>query len=61
MRRSGISKLTVWRWQERFMRAEVASLLRDNTRPSRIASLPASLRERMMALTLGDPPREATH
>jgi DNA invertase Pin-like site-specific DNA recombinase len=44
MRRTGISKVTVRRWQERFMRAGVAGLLRDETRPSRIPPLPASVR-----------------
>jgi len=44
MRLAGISKVTVWRWQERFMRAGVEGLLRDKTRPSRIPPLPASVR-----------------
>src|SRR5712671_1176292 len=61
MRQLGISKVTVWRWQERFMRAGVAGLLRDKTRPSRIPPLPASVHERVVALTLDDPPGEATH
>ena len=29
MRRAGVSKPCVWRWQERFMREGVAGLLRD--------------------------------
>jgi Homeodomain-like domain-containing protein len=33
MRRTGTSKVTVWRWQERFMRAGVAGLVRDKTVP----------------------------
>jgi len=61
MRRTGTSKVTVWRWQERFMQAGVAGLLRDQTRPSRIPPLPASVRERTVALTLDEPPGEATH
>src|SRR6516225_4249630 len=61
MRRTGTSKVTVWRWQERFMRAGVAGLVRDKTRPSRIPPLPASVCERTVALTLGDPPGETTH
>jgi|SRR5215471_21832818 len=43
-RKIGTSKVTVWRWQERFVRAGVAGLLRDKTRPSRIPPLPASVR-----------------
>src|SRR5499433_3484619 len=43
------------------MRAGVAGLLRDKTRPSRIPPLPVSVRERTVALTLGEPPGETTH
>ena len=32
MRRAGVSKPCVWRWQERFMREGVAGLLHDKTR-----------------------------
>ena len=55
MRRIGASKVTVWRWQERFMLARIAGLLPDKTRPSRIPPLPTSVHERTVALTLGDP------
>jgi transposase len=39
MQRTGRSKTCVWRWQERFMQEGVEGLLRDKTRPSRIAPL----------------------
>src|SRR5689334_21727674 len=39
MRQAGTSKVPVWRWQERFMRAGVEGLLRDKTRRSRIPPL----------------------
>ena len=39
MRRTGKSKTCVWRWQERFMQEGIEGLLRDKTRPSRIAPL----------------------
>ena len=39
MRETGKSKSVVWRWQERFMQAGVDGLLRDKTRPPRIAPL----------------------
>jgi len=61
MRRTGKSKTCVWRWQERFMQEGIESLLRDKTRPSRIAPLGAEIAERVVALTLGDPPGETTH
>jgi transposase len=35
-------------------------LLRDKTRPARIAALPAAVRERAVALTLSSPPGETT-
>ena len=61
MRRTGKSKTCVWRWQERFMEQGVDGLLRDKTRPSRIPALGAAVGERVVALTLTDPPVEATH
>ena len=42
MREIGKSKTCAWRWQERFAAEGVAGLLRDKTRPSRIARLDAS-------------------
>lgn len=39
----------------------VDGLLRDKTRPSRIPPLGADVAERVVALTLADPPAETTH
>jgi transposase len=61
MREAGVSKPAVWRWQERFMREGVEGLLRDKTRPSRVPRLEAEATERVVALTLKDPPGETTH
>jgi len=61
IRRTGKSKTCVWRWQERFAEEGYDGLLRDKTRPSRIPPLPAAMAERVVGLTLGDPPTEATH
>jgi len=61
MRVTGKAKTCVWRWQERFMQAGVDGLLRDKTRPSRIAPLSAAVAERVVALTLTEPPGETTH
>ena len=61
MRRTAKSKTCVWRWQERFMQEGVEGLLRDKTRPSRIPPLGAEAAERVVALTLKDPPTETTH
>jgi transposase len=61
MRRTGKSKTCLWRWQERFMHEGVDGLLRDKTRPSRVAPLPPAVAERIVALTQTDPPGETTH
>ena len=61
MRTAGVSKTAVWRWQERFMTSGVDGLLRDKTRPPRIAPLGAEAIDRVVALTLADPPGEMTH
>ncbi len=61
MRRTGKAKTAVWRWQERFMQAGVDGLLRDKTRPSRIAPLGSDVADRVVALTLATPPGEVTH
>ena len=61
MHRTGKSKTCVWRWQERFMQEGFEGLLRDKTRPSRIAPLGDAVAERVVTLTLADPPGEATH
>ena len=61
MRATGKSKTCVWRWQERFSDEGVDGLLRDKTRPSRIAPLEQSLINKVVCLTASDPPHEATH
>jgi len=61
MRRTGKSKVTIWRWQERFMTEGIAGLRRDKTRPSRIPRLPMAVHDRTVALTLTAPPAEVTH
>ena len=61
MRQTGTSKTCVWRWQQRFMEEGVDGLLRDKTRPSRIPRLGPEVAERVVALTLADPPTETTH
>jgi transposase len=60
MRRTGKSKTAVWRWQERFASEGVDGLVRDKTRPSRIAPFGPEVGERIVALTLAEPPGETT-
>ena len=62
MRRAGVSKPCVWRWQERFMTDGGDGLLRDKTRPARIPPLPKAVIERVVTRTLQEPPPDGvTH
>jgi hypothetical protein len=61
MRRAEVSKPCVWRWQERFMREGVAGLVRDKTRKPGLPPLPPAVVDRVVALTLSDPPGATTH
>jgi transposase len=61
MRRSGKSKPVVWRWQARFMAEGVEGLTRDKTRKPGKQPLPTATVQRVVDLTLGPPPGEATH
>src|SRR5262245_59135741 len=61
MRQVGCAKPTVWRWQERFMAVGVAGLLQDKSRPPGKTPPPRAVVERVVDLTLGAPPSEATH
>ena len=61
MRTAGVSKTAVWRWQARFMDEGVEGLRRDKTRPPGTPRLSEDVADRVVALTLGDPPGETTH
>jgi len=62
MRRTGLSKPSVWRWQDRYLEAGVAGLLRDKTRPSRVPPLSPDKVAGVIRRTLNaPPPGEATH
>jgi Winged helix-turn helix len=61
MRRAGVSKPCVWRWQERFMHEGVAGLLHDKTRKPGLPPLPSALVDDVVGLTLAEPPDETTH
>jgi hypothetical protein len=62
MRRAGVSKPSVWRWQERFMSEGVDGLLHDKTRPARIPPLPKAVVEGVVMRTLEEAAPDAmTH
>jgi transposase len=59
--RSGASRPSVWRWQQRFAEAGIGGLLRDKARKPGRAPLPPSIIARVLALPCGKPPKAATH
>ena len=62
MRRTGLSKPSVWRWQERYLEAGVDGLLHDKTRPSRVPAFAGSKVSEVIRRTLDETPQgEATH
>jgi transposase len=61
MRRTGMSKPTVWRWQERYLDEGVPGLKRDKTRPSRVPPLPMETRLKVITKTVQESPPNATH
>jgi transposase len=60
MRRTGLSKPSVWRWQERYIHAGVDGLLRDKTRPSRVPPLAEAKVAEVIRRTLEEPPPDET-
>jgi transposase len=58
---TGVSRPTVWRWQQRFAEAGVEGLLRDRTRKPGKAPIAAETTARLVALTCTAPPHQATH
>jgi len=62
IRRTGLGKVSVWRWQERYVEAGVDGLLRDKTRPSRIPKLAdAKVAEVIRRTQEEAPPDSGTH
>jgi transposase len=60
-RRVGVGRPAVWRWQRRFAVAGVEGLLRDASRkPGKPPTLDLTV-QKVVALTCGEPPGEATH
>jgi transposase len=59
-RRAGVGRPAVWRWQRRYAVAGVDGLLRDATRKPGKAPTPDATVQRVVALSCGEPPGEAT-
>src|SRR5260370_1718753 len=60
-RQTGKGKPTIWRWQARFMAEGVDGLLHEATRPAGKPALTAAVIERVVEMTLAEPPGERTH
>src|SRR5713101_750968 len=58
---TGVSRPTVWRWQQRFAEAGVEGLLHDKTRKPGKAPIAADKAAQLVALTCTAPPHQATH
>ena len=61
MRRTGMSKPTVWRWWDRFLAEGVDGLLRDATRPPGKKPVPEDKVKALIALAMSPPPEHARH
>ncbi len=61
MRRTGISKPTVWRWQARYLEAGVDGLLRDKSRPPGKPPLSLAIKTLVLTKTMRETPPNATH
>ena len=57
----GQDKMKVGRWRSRYAQGGLEAILKDKTRPGRIAPLAPALKSRIVTLTLGEPPPGATH
>lgn len=60
-RHAGVSRPAVWRWQHRFAEEGVEGLLRDKTRPPGKPPLSPEIVDRVLTLTVQEPPGEASH
>jgi transposase len=57
----GVSRPTVWRWQQRYAEVGVEGLLRDKSRKPGKTPIAAPIAARVVALTCTTPPHQATH
>src|SRR5260221_14363580 len=60
-RQTGKGKPTIWRWQARFMAEGVGGLLHEATRRAGKPPLTAETIERVVEMTLAEPPGARTH
>ncbi len=61
MREVGVSKTTVWRWQEYFVEASVGGLIRGRTKPPGKKPISAAIKLKIVEKTVKERPAAATH
>jgi len=61
MRAVGISKTTVWRWQDYFAEAGVEGLIKGRSKPPGRKPLDAALKRKVVEKTVKERPANATH
>ena len=61
MRTVGVNKSTVWRWQDYFVEAGVAGLLKGRSKPPGKKPLSAEIKRRVLEKTVKERPANATH
>ncbi len=60
-RRLSQDKMKVGRWRRRYAEGGLEAILKDKSRPGRIAPLPAATKSRIIRMTLKEKPEGATH
>jgi len=61
MREVGVSKTTVWRWQDYFVEAGVAGLVQGRSKPPGKKPLDAAIKLKVIEKTVKEHPANATH
>jgi transposase len=61
MRTVGVSKTTVWRWQEYFVEAGVAGVIKGRSKPPGKKPIPEALKRAIVEKTVKERPAHATH
>ena len=61
MRAVGVSKTTVWRWQEYFVEAGVAGVIKGRSKPPGKKPIPEALKREIVEKTVKERPAHATH
>ena len=61
MRAVGVSKTTVWRWQDYFVEAGVAGLVKGRSKPPGTKPIAADIKLKVIEKTVKERPANATH